>query len=390
MAEIKKVQIYPSASKIHTAYRSLLSDPPEGYVFIQCPESGKQTAVNYLKKYKLIKNLYHLFLKIFKTTKVIELSSSMKEDDSTDLIFSMGHLYKGNKPYVVDIIDNIYGLAGYNYKLFISNLSKIEHSLLKNNCKKIICTNESSLKSIKKYFSKEVLKKTVLVRPAIKPINFENKRNDKKIRIIFMGSINNPNDFGFKGGLNTIKVFEKISNKYNNVELIIRSKVDEEIRDIIKSNAKINLIEGEISFEEVINLYASSDILLCPAHTYVGLMAILESMSFKLPIVALDTYAARDYIRNGYNGFLIQKSNKIKGYYDESYPTNVRTKEFLSEIKNIDNKVIDKLVEKVDILIKNKRLRIKMGENGRKMIDSKFSIEARNKKLKKIFDEAIK
>ena len=390
MAEIKKVQIYPSASKIHTAYRSLVSDPPEGYVFIQCPESGKQRAVNYLRKYKLIKNLYHLFLKIFKTTKMIELSSSMKEDDSIDLIFSMGHLYKGNKPYVVDIIDNTYCLSGYNYDIFINILDKIEKSILDKNCRKVICANESSLKSMKKYFSKEVLKKTILIRPAVKTHNFKNKQDKNKIRILFMGSINNPKDFETKGGLNAIETFEKISQKYINLELVVRSKVPEEIRSRIESNSKINLIEGEISFEEVINLYAGSDILLCPAHTYVGLMALLESMSFKLPIVALDTYAARDYIKNGYNGFLIRKSNKIKGYYNESYPTNIRTKEFLSEIKNVDNKVIDKLVEKVDILIKNKRLRIKMGENGRKMIDSKFSIEARNKKLKKIFDEAIK
>ncbi|MEK6881529.1 MAG: glycosyltransferase [Nanoarchaeota archaeon] len=390
MQTSKKVLIYPPSSKIHTAYNSLLSNPPEGYTFFQTAESTKEKIFNYLKKFSILRKIYSLFLKIFKTTKILELSGSSEQTAEADLIFSRGYIYKGKKPYVIDIIDNAYCLAGYNYPLFIHNLKKIEKSLLDYSCKKIICANESSLQTMKKYFSKKVLEKTVLVRPSIKPLNFENERSDKKVRFLFMGSINNPNDFDFKGGLNTIEVFNKLSKKYNNIELVLRSKVPEEIKKRIKSNKKIILIENEISFKEVIGLYASSHILLCPSHTYLGLMALLESMSFKLPILAIDTYAVRDYVINNFNGFIIKKSNNVKGYYDQSYPTNVRSKEFLNEIKNIDISVINDLVEKAEILITNTKLRKRMGENSRKLINSKFSIRIRNKELKKIFDAAVK
>ncbi|MDO8460653.1 MAG: glycosyltransferase family 4 protein [Nanoarchaeota archaeon] len=384
----KKVLIYPPSFKLHTAYKSLISNPPKGYDLIVKNETRKQKFLNYLKNYKIAKIIYSLFLKIFKTTKILELSSSIKESSDIDLVFSTGYIYSGRKSYVIDIIDNIYCLAGYNYDLFIHNLENIKKSLLDNNCKKIICVNKASLISMKNYFPEGILKKTVLIYPAIKPIDFKKIKHDK-FRMLFMGSINNPDDFGFKGGLNALEIFEEISKKYENVELVIRSKVPSFLRERILSNPKIVLMEKDIKVEEVRNIYLSSDILLCPAHTYIGLMTLLESMSFKLPIVALDTYATREFVRNGFNGFIIKKSEKIKSYFHPSYPTNVRSKEFISEIRNVDKSIIRKLVDKVELLINNPKLVEKMGENGRKLIDTKFSIDVRKKKLGKIFDDAL-
>ena len=62
----------------------------------------------------------------------------------------------------------------------------------------------------------------------------------------------------------------------------------------------------------------------------------------------------------------------------------------MKSIKTIDSKVVEDLVEKTSILIENEELRRKMGRAGRQEIETgKFSIKKRNKKLKRIFDEAI-
>src|SRR3989338_10181503 len=241
---LKKVIIYPPSSKIHTAYKSLISNPPEGYIFIVNNETKKQKIVNYLRRYSIVKKTYSLFLKIFKTTKILEMVSSTKEKQDIDLVFSTGYIYGGKKPCTVDIIDNIYCLAGYNYNLFVHNLKKIKKSLLNSNCKKIICANKVSLIYMKKYFPKSVLKKSVLVYPAINLPNFR-KIEHQKFRILFMGSINNPDDFDFKGGQNTLEVFEEISKRYENVELVIRSKVPSFLRERIQSNPRIVLIEKD-------------------------------------------------------------------------------------------------------------------------------------------------
>ena len=88
----KKILIYPPASKIHTAYKSLLSNPPEGYTFIQAQETAKEKTFNYLRKYNALRKIYSLFLKVFKTTKTLELSDSSKEIEKADLIFSRGYI----------------------------------------------------------------------------------------------------------------------------------------------------------------------------------------------------------------------------------------------------------------------------------------------------------
>lgn len=389
MSKIRKIQLYPSIERIHTAYKSLISNPPEGYEFVGSKKSKKEEIIEKLRSYDLIKKAYKKFIKIFKSTRVLEYSYDTKILDNVELIFSTGSIYYGNKKWVLDIIDNPYSIAGYNYGLFLKNKKKIEKALLKNNCRKIICANESSVELMKKHFSKELNKKVVLVRPAVNMNKIINKEKSNKIKLLFIGSINNPKDFYFKGGLNALSVFEKISRKYANVELIIRCILPEEVRERVKSNPNITLLEDRIPFDELISLYVNSDILLCPSHTYIGLMTFLEGMYFKLPILTLNTYAVEDYIIDKYNGLIVEKSKKIKGYYDESYPANSKSEKFIDETKNIDEIVINDLVEKLDFLIKNPNIRKKMGDNSRKIIDKKFTIKVRNKGLKKLFDRII-
>lgn len=63
---------------------------------------------------------------------------------------------------------------------------------------------------------------------------------------------------------------------------------------------------------------------------------------------------------------------------------------FLKAIQTTDPKVVEEIVQKASILIKNKELRRRMGISGRREIEvGKFSIEKRNEKLKRIFDEAL-
>ena len=89
------------------------------------------------------------------------------------------------------------------------------------------------------------------------------------------------------------------------------------------------------------------------------------------------------------NGILVKPSDRIKGYNFPAYPSNVRSKEFMEEIKNIDKRVKNDIYYAAKKMIDNKKLRARLGKNGRRMAETKFSIKTRNKKLKKVFDEAI-
>ncbi len=112
-------------------------------------------------------------------------------------------------------------------------------------------------------------------------------------------------------------------------------------------------------------------------------------MSYELPIITTDVWANPELVSDGKTGFVIKKSGKIQ-YYTENFIPNWSAPESLKIIKRMtDHKVVKELVEKTCMLIEDENLRKRMGRAGRQEIESgKFSIEKRNEKLKRVFEEA--
>ena len=96
-------------------------------------------------------------------------------------------------------------------------------------------------------------------------------------------------------------------------------------------------------------------------------------------------------VEDGRTGFVIGKSEKVP-YYTENFIPNwdyYPNSRFMKAINTSDPKVVEALVKKTSILIEDETLRRTMGKAGRQEIETgKFSIDERNRKLKRIFDEA--
>jgi glycosyltransferase involved in cell wall biosynthesis len=75
-------------------------------------------------------------------------------------------------------------------------------------------------------------------------------------------------------------------------------------------------------------------------------MGTLEAKSYGIPIVAFDTPPARDYIRDGKDGYLI----KLRWPFwtcRKDYPVNIRTPEFKEFLKRVDELALGKMVDKL-------------------------------------------
>lgn len=382
----KKIQFYPFTANIHTGWKSLLSDPPQGYEFIGQKAGLRHNLISKMKELDFLKYLYHAFLKFFNTDRIWKFAFEEKVIPESSLIYSSSTFYRGKKPFLVDVTDCPYSLSGYNYELFLKNKSKIEDYLSKDNCKNILCPHETCFSYMKENFGSNVKRKLVILRQAIQetPMPKETRARKKLTTFLFMGSINNPDDFYMKGGLEAIYSFKEISKKYP-CRLIMRCKIPKKVKSRFGNLPDIKFMEELVSESEIDGLYRKSDILLMPSHVYV-LMAFLESMNSGLPIVTLDTYAAKDYVKNNINGFVIRPSHKIKEYSSPEYPLNLRTESFANQVWAVDCRLIRRIAKKLEVLIKKPRLRIKFGDNGRKIFVKKFSTKARNKILKNILD----
>jgi glycosyltransferase involved in cell wall biosynthesis len=384
----KVVQIYTSIENS----RNLNMEPPKGYKYFVNINNRKNNFIKLLSLIKPLKKTYKIFVNITGIDIFYKIFFLPKQNSKADLIFSMSRIYEGKLPWVLHILETPSVLTGSNYKLFLKKLSKLENILSSDNCKKILCSNKEAFKLFEKYFSKKLINKIILSYDSPKIINFDRKKEKKKsksINLLFIGSIVNPYDFLVKGGLDVLKVFEKLEKKYD-IKLIMRCKIPKRFKDKIIKNSNITLIEETLSLEDLFKLHKISDLCIYPFHSY-ALGAFFNAMNFELPIVSLDTYAVSDYIENGVNGILVPKSKKISSYYTKDYPCNLRSKKFFNEMETIrDKKVIDGLYKAVGFLIENPDKRIKMGENGKELLSTKFSIKKRNKILKEIFDKATK
>ncbi|MEK6855967.1 MAG: glycosyltransferase family 4 protein [Nanoarchaeota archaeon] len=383
----RKIFIYQSSPLMHSHARLMIKNPPKGYKFIVSQNVKKNKLLSFLSKYPALKLIYRSFLKpIINPLALIEKTYSSNIPLNMDFVFSESQALDINQPWILHVLDSIYALGGNDYQVFLKNKDKIERRLLSEYCRRIIVVNESTLRDMKKYFSKEVMKKVVLIRAAVNSQSINREYNKKNLSILFMGSIANPDDFYMKGGLETLEVFKKLSVEFSNLRLIMRCKLPNEIRKKYSNLKNTTFLENQLEYSDIYKLYKNADILLNPAHAY-PLMTLLESMSFGLPIVMLDTYAVRDYLTNN-NALIVKPSKDIQGYHNDSYPTNVRSKEFLSSIKKNDREVIDRLSLAVRKLILSPSLREKFGKESVKLIRKKFSLEKRNLSLKKVFDNS--
>ncbi len=106
-------------------------------------------------------------------------------------------------------------------------------------------------------------------------------------------------------------------------------------------------------------------------------------MAAGLPIVTTNTYAIPEIVENGKNGFLIDLPFN---WHDNKY-LPIPRRSFTQEAYSL---FVDQLVEKISILIEDSALRFKMGKENRFLVeDGKFSIKVRNKKLRRIYEEAL-
>lgn len=384
-----KLKVYYPQLGIHTYIQALINNPPEGYEFVTLDNPKKKNFIGSIKKSAFAVWTYKKIIKkVFNVFGLINKIYYSPSPENTKLIFSTGPLIPENKPWILKILDAPFSMGGNDYKVFLNNKNRIEQGLLSPHCKKIIVHTKRCFDQMDKYFSKKLMKKVVLVTPAIpgEPIK-RNPRNDETT-FLFLGSINNPDEFLMKGGLEALESFKMLSSKYPNVKLIMRCKVPDNIKTKYLDVKGIEFVEQKVPFEELQAIYLKSDALLMPGYGYF-IMAFLEAFQYGLPIISLDTYGVDEFVKQGKTGFYVKPSTHVPTEAEE-YPANVRSKKFAESIMQIDSKVIKALCDKMEKIIVDRELLENMSKTCQEEFKDKYSYAKKIRNLKNIFDEAVR
>jgi glycosyltransferase involved in cell wall biosynthesis len=382
------------AGKLHSLYKTLLTSPPAGYRFVTSASSWDNISGVAAKKDLLYSAQLNVLSRLFPPNLgKAYLERFKKKPSGAELTYSVGHLVFRKEPWVVDM-EFVTQLAGYKYNHFKRFRGLIERSLASENCRRVICWTEAGKRTILLNMNCESFETKIEVVPLSVPKkNFVKDYNSRKIKLLFVGSANIPGEFEYKGGKEVIEAFFQLQKKYSTVELVVRSDIPDELKTKYANKMRnVKLIEGIIPWMQLEHEFKTADIFLFPSHSTPGL-AILDAMSYELPVITTNLWANKEMVENGKTGVVIDKSAKVQYYTGNFIPnwSHYPTSKFMSNVKGMtDSSVVKQLVEAVSALVDDEKLRRRMGKTGRREVDEgKFSFEKRNEKLRRIFDHAI-
>ncbi|MCL0064799.1 glycosyltransferase family 4 protein [Dehalococcoidia bacterium] len=374
--------------KPHSLYKELVHYPPEGYE-LTLGEPLVDKTFKMMSKMRIAYSLQDRLSEMMPLSLIKAYLDKFVKKRPKDavLTYACELLVFRKEPWIVDIGD-LTNLVGGDYEHFQRYKPILQRALASKFCKKIICFYEVSRVSLLSNLDCSTFEHKIEVIPlAVHKREFIKHYNEPWVKLLFVGSANIMRQFETKGGKEVVEAFIILKERYNNLELVIRSDMPKRLKDKYAPIPGLRIIDKIIPEEELEQEFKSADIFVFPAH-FTACMVMLEAMSYELPIVTTNVYANPEIVKDGITGLIINKSERVP-YYRGNLPNMNFSCSFLKAIKDTDPKVVEELVKKLSILIENPELRRTMGKAGRKEVEEgRFSIKKRNEKLKKIFDEA--
>lgn len=367
----------------HPIYHSLLLYPPRGIRIINKKPQITEKLTIYSKRFNLLRKMTTRISYFFRVPRMFYFRAK------AELIHtSRGIIPLNKKPWVMDI-EHAKSFFDDHKILYSPRGRKIvKKFLFSKYCKKLMPHCQAAKKSLLYHFGKELGQKIEVVYPAIPIQKFRVKqKKENSVKILFVA-----NKFYEKGGLELLQSFEVLKRKYEKITLVMKAKVPPEIEKKLPSNVKI--IKENLPYSKLLReVFATSHMFVFPTYIDTFGFALLEAMSVGLPIVATNIFAIPEIIEDGKNGFLIDAKK-----YDWSNENGIMKEKWLlhpeqrmSMYKKRKHEVVKQLVEKLSLLIEDSSLRKRMGRNGRKIVKTgKFSLKERNKRLRRIYEEALK
>ena len=307
--------------------------------------------------------------------------------DSDVIHSTRGILMTNKKPWIVDM-ETAGSFTGMNWASLKKPMTRflISKYLSSEHCKKILPYSHAAKKNLEEWVDcKKFKEKIEVLYPAYHTTKVRRKYSDQVTFSFICRTSPIDLDFYIKGGHDLLKAFQILNKKYDNIHLKIKGSIPKHLQKNLKN---VTFTEENLPREKFYEEFLfKPDVYVQPTLIDTFAIAVIEAMSTGLPVVAPDIFAMSEIIKEGHNGFLINSKMQWNEYvkFDPQY------EKFNKDVAKYHPEMIKDLVKKLSILIEDKKLRKKMGQNSFKMVESgKFSIKRRNRQLRKIYDEALR
>ena len=153
----------------------------------------------------------------------------------------------------------------------------------------------------------------------------------------------------------------------------IAKEMEDSVDEVKKSRHNVIWIDEMLDKKSVIQLYSHADVFCCPSiYEPFGIINI-EAMACKTAVVASAVGGIKEVVVDGETGILVNVVQQKEAPFEPVDP----------------NKFSNDLAEGINKLIKNKDLRDKMAEKGRKRVEEHFDWIAIAKQVKELYRSLI-
>ena len=210
--------------------------------------------------------------------------------------------------------------AGGNHKWLLPIRKEIKKKSL-NKCDKIICSGQDEIKNLENIFQIPNEKILEIMNPIDTTIfKFREKEIAAKILgldlnyeyLLYIGRFSKN-----KGIKEILKVFKKLKKNHSNLKLILigDGPLLNQIKDFVKENYLVKdvILPGRLTHEIACYYYNISSVLVNVGMSGGLANVIIEAIASKLPIIATNVGASKDYVgEKSNNGILINSINEIE------------------------------------------------------------------------------
>lgn len=336
-------------------------------------------------------------------------NSWISRNQGVELILGYNQLVFSDIPWIVHA-EVAHALVGRGFSQFERYKRIAQRLLVSERCKGILAWTEFAKKSLYINFSApdDFAHKLVLVPQAVpkkKPGSFHEREG---INILFVGSVNSPDTFVSKGGLEALQAFLLLDKVYDNLTLTIRANVPDWVAQLyqLRKHPRVTLLERAMLGAELDALFRNADIFLYPTRQ-VQNFVVVDAMSYGLPVLTTEA-GSSGRLENNVDGIVLEETPPRFGFLElrrlgYHLPFDmVSIKQIIEDSKSLDRTVVRRavrehegalvkeIVQKASRLIDHSNLRVQIGNRARMVTDDgKLSVKERNRILQSIFDRAI-
>jgi len=250
------------------------------------------------------------------------------------VIFIPGGIYIGSFSPIVSLSQNLLPYIPEESNRNKNILFRIKLNLIRvfqittfEKSNGVIFLHENSKNTIQKQL--KTLNESIVIPHGI--INYgKSTRNKKTRKFLYVSDF-----FEYKNHKNLIKAFNILLKKGYNLQLDLVGRIDENLIDFRDICDGINLV-GSINHKEVINFYRKADVFIFPSTCENLPIALLEAMSFGLPIISSNKEPMKSILNSKNLFFDSSNINDIIEKIESIFQNN--DLENLSEINFADSK----------------------------------------------------